>query len=521
MSSNCAIQSKWSSIDPGFKQLKDKKSDTWSDGDRNFAISACSRLYSILPLQSYSNQQIYSLLTGDCNKIINDGNFRIILNKQYWTWSGDNRNAAVVILQNAGVPTDIAPKLSNYTMWNILNTAQSTIPFNSATSKWYVYPNFNENDKDKRYMMLDADRIYEGEKIKGRKSVAPKCKEAIEKIDCNNDEDYLNDDLDSFKLDPGLQLCLYNAPNYGTNENHSCFPDVSSGSIEIRNLQNYPINSNSTSSFKINKDCSHPSRIWDDDCNKSAENTINVDKLDSTKSNVCNKADLFSDLNCQEWCLKNPEKCSNSLVNFCNSDDGIKLPECQKLCKSKNGQGKCDAAAEKYCANNLSDNDFCSCYDENAYKALPDKLKNVAQYKNSKAICYSGKCAQSGYLSTNMSTVIKDTCPKCLQSVDFNSLDLKNSQALIDNIKLTCQNETTVQGAQQLTSSPSKGDTSKLGKDDTSSPDTKSTTTTISPSSDTYFGVSWLNQTNLIIIIVVIVLIFLFSSSSIGIFLLR
>lgn len=124
----------------------------------------------------------------------------------------------------------------------------------------------------------------------------------------------------------------------------------------------------------------------------------------------------------------------------CTNSDNVIKSECISWCKESNNSSKCDDAAAEYCKRNLDNNEFCSCFDANARNALPAKIKNLPEIKKSKAICFSTKCADNGYVTHSMKA-LTGTCPKCIQSIDFSDIDVNEGDAVFKNIKQSCNTE--------------------------------------------------------------------------------
>lgn len=151
--------------------------------------------------------------------------------------------------------------------------------------------------------------------------------------------------------------------------------------------------------------------------------------------------DLNNNEGCRDFCFKNPTSfnCEKPMLNYCNNPQNVSKSVCRDVCKSGDA-AKCDLAAAEYCKNNLSDDVFCGCYDDNAKHSLPQDIKNLPQIKNSRAICFSSKCVSEGYIPKNTSA-LTDTCPKCFQSIDFGNLS-SQKDLIISQINQTCGNET-------------------------------------------------------------------------------
>jgi hypothetical protein len=190
----------------------------------------------------------------------------------------------------------------------------------------------------------------------------------------------------------------------------------------------------SASSWEVKKDCNHEKWLWDSDCESGRSNTENSGSIQQKRQNRCNNADLNSDGQCRNWCWNNQGKCENSLSNYCNNKDNVTNSNCKKWCTS----GKCDIGAAEFCKNNLSNDSFCGCYDDNAKAALPQNVRDMPEIKNSRAICFSSKCISEGYVPRNTS-ILTSACPKCIQSIDFGAISTgTNSSVLIDKINQSC-----------------------------------------------------------------------------------
>jgi hypothetical protein len=187
------------------------------------------------------------------------------------------------------------------------------------------------------------------------------------------------------------------------------------------------------SSIKVKKDCNNDRWIWDNDCEIGRSNTENSGSITQKRQNRCNNANLNSDSQCKNWCLNNKDKCGNSLSSFCNDKNNVSSTQCKEWCKGP--PARCDVGAADFCRDNPSNSTFCSCYDDNAKQALPQEVRNLAEIKNSRAICFSSKCATEGYVPSSTS-ILTSACPKCIQSIDFSNIQA--TDVIISKINQSC-----------------------------------------------------------------------------------
>ena len=284
----------------------------------------------------------------------------------------------------------------------------------------------------------------------------------------NNSKWKFENQLSSVKVDYGMLLTLYTKTQYGGNKT----------TIKGGDYPSLPGWNDKAYSYTLQKDCSDLKWIWDTDCDNSAQlgndtyNTANVKSQALNRANVCSAADLSLDSNCNDWCFKNPSSCSNSIQTYCSDNNYIKSSACQNWGKKPDNKTYFDGIVTKYCAANLTENDFCSCFEDNArYKLSPAELKllasgNSGSSTNNRAICWSKKCGDGGWQTDSMPALVKG-CPTCYQ------VSYDNITTITDNVNSTI-NAGLVQSCNVSTSSNSVVNNSVSS----STPDTTSTSST-------------------------------------------
>lgn len=138
---------------------------------------------------------------------------------------------------------------------------------------------------------------------------------------------------------------------------------------------------------------------------------------------------------CNQTCQVNNSVCWNKRKAYCTNPRNITKQVCRQWCTEN--KGVCDEAAKTYCNASLNDNNFCGCFEKNALNALPEEARKHPQVAQSKAVCFSKNCNEGAYLTATMD-ILKDTCPACIQSINFADIDVKNGDILLQNINQSC-----------------------------------------------------------------------------------
>lgn len=254
-----------------------------------------------------------------------------------------------------------------------------------------------------------------------------------------------NDVISSWKVEKGYEYCIWK--DAGFRGDTACFDTGT-----IKNAKTIGWN-DKISSWRLRKKCDDSQFMFDKDCEEGDQGKVrgncNVGSVCfDNRATYCNTKDLQSSnqKNCLNFCQTYPHRCSASISQYCNRWHNVRKPFCRTWCRDN--KGKCDDAAVEYCEIHPDNNDFCSCFDENARNALPGKLRNKPEIVNNRAICFSNKCADAGYVTQSMS-VLTDACPKCIQSINFDDINVKDGDLLIQKINQDCNIEETERKAEK------------------------------------------------------------------------
>lgn len=128
------------------------------------------------------------------------------------------------------------------------------------------------------------------------------------------------------------------------------------------------------SSTKTLIDCNNIINKWNTNCNTDNPNQDDVIGNCNIKStcyknqaNECKKADLFDNLDCKEFCMKNSNVCIKPINNYCKNLNLSTLYS-ESICNN-------DDAFKKHCINNSNKiecqeyckNDINNCINNNKY----------------------------------------------------------------------------------------------------------------------------------------------------------
>lgn len=121
----------------------------------------------------------------------------------------------------------------------------------------------------------------------------------------------------------------------------------------------------------------------------------------------CKKDENLFKAECQQFCANNSEKCVAYKSDYCNSADRKDDSNCISWCLTEEGQGKCDKLFAERCSDeeNDKDNPECNC--------IFSKIKKYNPY------CVDAKCANTGYVTTNMKSQI---CPNIVDCSVYNEI---------------------------------------------------------------------------------------------------
>lgn len=140
-------------------------------------------------------------------------------------------------------------------------------------------------------------------------------------------------------------------------------------------------------------------------------------KKQISKRDLCGTGENAWQSACDDVCEKN-SPCWNAKKAECTNPNNLGNTKCQDWCK--NNPFECDSAAITFCQNNITNNDFCSCFDDNAFAGLSTEMKQDQQFARTAAVCWSKKCPQS-YKTKQIQDY--DKCPKCIQIQNFSNLE--------------------------------------------------------------------------------------------------
>ena len=239
------------------------------------------------------------------------------------------------------------------------------------------------------------------------------------------------DETSSVKVDDGMVLNLYKDKNYGGDK--LTYTGGNYGTIQAGW-------NDSVSSWELKKDCSKNKWLWDNDCETRKSNTINNTNQEYNRQSVCSNASLGSDSNCKNWCFKgqNQQYCSSSIGAFCNDPNNTTSVECRAWGEIPTNKVAYDVMATNYCNSHLSDNDFCSCFENNARNKLSVEEQTLlyggvqSNSTNNRAICWSKNCGVHGYQTNSMYSAT-NACPKCYQVSSNNKTTIENiNKSVID-----------------------------------------------------------------------------------------
>jgi hypothetical protein len=172
----------------------------------------------------------------------------------------------------------------------------------------------------------------------------------------------------------------------------------------------------SYSSRSVKKVCSHPSNIWDGECNKlTPESTMYVGNcnLNSTCWNLqketCRNANLATETHCWRWCKNNQSECPTAIYNYCNGlpidtmvNDSIcsqvktniikdkcttrselfNKAACKNFCQNK--PTECTASAQNYCRTTFDQTCKDFCVNDNI-EICKSAIKNYCKGNNIKS----------------------------------------------------------------------------------------------------------------------------------------
>ena len=193
--------------------------------------------------------------------------------------------------------------------------------------------------------------------------------------------------------------------------------------------------------------CCTNNSIQRNSCNDLYIN-INGDKCNDYMRNYCNTNDNIQNNICNTWCNNpnNKSYCNQYKTNYCSTTDNIlnSYDFCRNWCKSDIAGNMCENNIINYCNNNPNDFDLCSCMELNNQYNLPQEMLNDPTTKDLKPICWSKRCAEKGYITSNMK-ILKSTCPTCYQKLVIDNIKANNVN--ISDLVQTCQSESNINTA--------------------------------------------------------------------------
>lgn len=139
-------------------------------------------------------------------------------------------------------------------------------------------------------------------------------------------------------VQPGYKLCVFQKDNQSGK--NMC---LTAGRHVLNQYGSEWLNG----SYRLIKDCNHPSMMWDTDCNTVVD-PLQVQDPCSIKGSVCyknkvtycNKLQISDSLDerCVPFCVKNPGQCDTYMKRYCNINENSGKLECSCL----------NSAASKY-----------------------------------------------------------------------------------------------------------------------------------------------------------------------------